>query len=299
MGCRALASNPRRGARVSRRAWCLLALAIVVAAGTFTDTQRFLAPQDPSVLAVDFHVHASPGDGLLPVWEIQREAGRRGLDAIAITNHNHNLATRIARGLGLVRDYPIVIDGQELTTPRFHLAAVGARHLVDWRLPAADAIAAIQRAGGVAIAAHPAADTLGDANGAARKALDGAEIGHPAVFGGAKSREGIRRFFADARQLNPGLAAIGSSDFHWGGPMGVCRTYAFVERPSAEGLLDAVRRARTVATCPGNRITGGPQDVAALAGRIPTEQPRRFGYGLPTWIALSALIALAAAVPGR
>jgi len=40
------------------------------------------------ILAVDFHVHAQPGDGALLPWDLAREARRRGLDAIAITNHN-------------------------------------------------------------------------------------------------------------------------------------------------------------------------------------------------------------------
>ena len=66
-----------------------------------------------------------PGDGFLPVWEIQKEAARRGIDVVAITNHNHNLAWRIAQSLGLLAEYPLVIPGQELTTPTFHMAAVG------------------------------------------------------------------------------------------------------------------------------------------------------------------------------
>ncbi len=40
------------------------------------------------VLAADFHVHSFPGDGVLPPWDLAVEARRRGLDAIALTNHN-------------------------------------------------------------------------------------------------------------------------------------------------------------------------------------------------------------------
>ena len=109
-----------------------------VVAGTITDAPRATKPRNSLVLRADFHVHAAPGDGLLPVWEIQREAERRGLDVIAITNHNHQVATRLARAFGLVRDYPIVIDSQELTTPGFHMAAVGVPDPIDWRLPAAE-----------------------------------------------------------------------------------------------------------------------------------------------------------------
>ena len=278
MGGGAVAPARRVGAVVSRtRFVALIAFALLVLAGTLTDVPRTRGPRNPSLLAADFHVHAAPGDGLLPVWEIQREASRRGLDVVAITNHNHRLAIRIARGLGLVGDYPIVIDGQELTTPNFHMAAVGAEQVVDPWLSAVDAIAEIQRTGGVAIAAHPGADSWRVTSTDALLALDGAEVAHPSMFDPETAAE-IREFFDRVRRLNPNVAAIGSSDFHFGGPVGVCRTYVSVDDASREGTLTAIKHGRTVAEC-------GP--------------PRYFGYGLSTWLATGALIALGAAVLAR
>ena len=256
----------------------LIAFVIFVVAGTAADLPRATGPRNPSVLAADFHVHAAPGDGLLPVWAIQREAERRGLDVIAITNHNHRLAIAFARGLGLVGDYPIVIGGQELTAPDFHMAAVGADRLIDPWLPAVDAIAEIQRNGGVAIAAHPGADSWRVTNTDAILALDGAEVAHPSTFDDPRTATGLREFFERARQIKPSLAAIGSSDFHYAGPMGVCRTQLSVNDASSEGVLKAIKRGRTTADCPG---------------------PRTFGYGLSTWLAAAALIALGAAVLAR
>lgn len=275
------------------------AFCIALVAGTLTDYPRATAPRDASVLVADFHVHAAPGDGLLPVWEIQREAGRRGLDVIAITNHNHHVATRVARLLGLIRSYPIVIESQELTTPDFHIAAVGASEIIDWRLSAVEAIAATQRAGGVAIASHPASNSWRVTDAAAVRALDGAEAAHPIVVIDAGAEADLRRFFANARQINPDIAAIGSSDFHAGAPIGACRTYVPVTSVSRDAVLDALRNGQTVATCPGGRITGGEALVNQIRGQIVTEQPLGFGRGLPTWIALTALIALAAGVLAR
>ena len=270
-----------------------------IVAGTFTDVPRAQGPRNPLVLSADFHVHAAPGDGLLPVWEIQREAARRGLDVIAITNHNHQLATRMARGLGLVRPYPIVIDSQELTTPGFHMAAVGVRQTIDWRLSAREAIAAIQRQGGVAIAAHPVRESWRVRDPQAILALDGAEAGHPAVLFEPGAEKELQAFFAEGQRIHPDLAPIGSSDFHSGAPIGPCRTYVAVAEASQEGVLDAVRRGRTVATCPGGRITGRAELTNMIREQIATEQPTRFGYGLSTWIALTALIALGVVVLAR
>lgn len=279
----------------------VLAVVFVAAlvAGTITDAPRATQPRNALVLSADFHVHASPGDGLLPVWEIQREAERRGLDVIAITNHNHQVATRLARALGLVREYPIVIDSQELTTPGFHMAAVGAPDPIDSRLPAAEAIAAIQRQGGVAIAAHPVAESWRVKDPQAILALDGAEAAHPSLLFDPEVEKELRAFYAEGQRINPDLAPIGSSDFHAGAPIAPCRTYLVGADPSAEGVIDAVRRGQTVATCPGGRITGSDELVNRIREYLDTEQPTQFGYGPSTWIALTALIALGAVVLAR
>ena len=44
------------------------------------------------VLSADLHVHSFPGDGALPPWALASEARRRGLDIIALTNHNQMLS---------------------------------------------------------------------------------------------------------------------------------------------------------------------------------------------------------------
>jgi hypothetical protein len=258
------------------RALAIGGFAAAVLAGTLTDVPRRAAPASPAVLAGDFHVHAAPGDGLLPVWEVRREAERRGLDVIAITNHNHALASRLSRWAGLESAYPIVIHGQEVTTSGFHIAAVGVATMVESRLPAREAIAAIHAQGGVAIASHPIDDSWTERDIEALSALDGVEVAHPVVLASAEWKQEVEEFHRRARAVNPDVAAIGSSDFH-GGPIGRCRTFLVVDEPSAAGVLEAIRRGRTEARC------GGP-DAAG------------FGYGLPTWIALAALGALAVTV---
>jgi hypothetical protein len=255
------------------RAGALLLFAAALVAGTLTDVPRRVPPPAGAIVG-DFHVHAAPGDGFLPVWEIQREAARRGIDAVAITNHNHALALRLGEWFGLIGPYPIVVPGQELTTPRFHMASLGIRRMVDWRLTARQAIAAIHAQGGAAIAAHPIDDSWLDTDVEALRVLDGAEIAHPVSIAKETWAREVRAFHARAREANPDVAAIGSSDFH-GGPLGTCRTYLIVDELSQAGVLDAIRRGRTEARCDG---------------------PRGFGYGRSTWMALAALLALGTAV---
>ena len=87
------------------------------------------------VLAGDFHVHSFLGDGLLAPWEYSREAARRGLDVIAITNHNQIFAARVTAAAARMSGSPIVIVGQEVTTAKFHMVAAGISTRVDWRRP--------------------------------------------------------------------------------------------------------------------------------------------------------------------
>jgi hypothetical protein len=215
------------------------------------------------VIAGDFHVHAAPGDGLLPVWEVQREADRRGLDVIAITNHNQTLAGRIGRWAARRSSGPMIIAGEEITGTNFHLIAVGIDSAVNWRQPARDAIDHVHAQGGVAIAAHPGPGFVAGYDERALRELDGLELAHPNALQTAFGRQ-FEEFYTRAAALNPNVAAIGSSDFHMEGPIGLCRTYLFVRERSQAGVIDAIRDGRTVGRCGHEALRGRPELVRLL-----------------------------------
>jgi hypothetical protein len=247
-----------------------------------------------TVLTADLHVHGWP-DGI-PPWDAVREAARRRLDVIALTSHNS------LRGWWLWSHAPwrpdngvLVLPGEELTSVGYHMALVGITTPVDWRQPAAAAAKAAHAQGGVAILAHPADRVFGRLVTARDlAALDGLEVAHPGGKGEGKYGE----TFAYARAVNPGVAAIGSSDFHYFAPIGLCRTYVFVRTPDAAGVLDAIRAGRTVA-CDGSGRTLGPAELAGFvrercrtdAALPPVGDSRlsRAGAAL-SWIALLAFV---------
>jgi hypothetical protein len=214
------------------------------------------------VLAGDFHVHSFPGDGALPPWDIAREAARRRLDVVALTNHNSMLSSRLAD-----RFTPAVgallIPSQELTGVGFHMAAIGVDRTVEWRGTAAQAAAAIHAHGGLAIAAHPVGRSMDVFDAAAVAVLDGAEAAHPLMHADESGRKDLAAFYARATRQHPGLAAIGSTDYHSLAPIGLCRTYLFATSPGRDGVFEAIRAGRTVA-CDGAGTTYGPADLAAL-----------------------------------
>ena len=281
----------------------LLGLTVLVCAvllGTFLDRRWTpTAPEDPSVIVADLHIHPYPGDGSLPVWELQHEARRRGLDAIGITGHNNRLGLRLSEWLDLESDDVMVIPGQEVTAPGFHLVAIGTRDDVDWRLKAVDAIRAIQAQGGVAIAAHPVPQSWRTIDADTLAALDGAEVAHARTRPTYDpSEDEYLQFFELARVTNPGIAPIGSSDFHMVAPLGLCRTFLFVEERSPAGVLNAVRQGRTVAVDPKGRMVGSEEDMQRVRDYLAANPVPRIS-GLERMSAVIALIALAVLVYRR
>jgi len=226
-----------------------------------------------TVMAADFHVHSFP-DGL-PPWEAAREARRRRLDAIALTSHNSMFSWHLwanapwtppaARGV-------VVMPGEELTSAGYHATIVGLATTIPWRQPLAASAAASHAQGAVAILAHPAGDALQrvlDDDGL--RSLDGVEAAHPGIEFGSKYRQEYRATYERSRALNPRVAAIGSSDFHYFGPIGACRTFVFVRAATTAGILEAVRAGRTVA-CDTRGDVFGPADLApAVAFRCREE----------------------------
>jgi predicted metal-dependent phosphoesterase TrpH len=277
------------------------ALAFIAAAGALTlgSLDRQAPGRVPlqvggyTVLTADLHVHAFPGDGALAAWELRDEAARRGLDVIAITNHNQTIAARLPAGGG--GSLPLVIPGQEITTPTFHLIAAGIRRPVDWRLPLREAIAAIHAAGGVAIAAHPVKSFWRVAeNDSGLEVLDGAEAVTESGERFDRSRREIREFYERTRRRNSDLAPVGSSDFHLIAPLGACRTYVFVREVSERGVLEAIRNGRTVAADDGSGLVGDSAFVERLRGMVPHQAPAP--AFLARLAALAALLAFAVIV---
>lgn len=282
----------------------LAALAVfgcAVLAGTLASGPPPAGWRPAGILTADLHVHAYPGDGALTIRQLRREAARRGIDVMAIAGHNNRFALQIDALLGAADAGTIVLPGQELTAPDFHLVAAGTERLIDWRLSPAEAIRAIADDGGVAIAAHPARGYDNAFDSTALRLLDGTEVAHPLRIRSSTGAAELDAFFDRARQVNPAVAPIGSTDFHLAAPLGLCRTYLLVHERTARGALEAIRAGRTVAQDADGVLRGAPEHVAAVrvfadasSGRgTPSRRDR-----LAALVALAAL-GLASRPPGR
>lgn len=253
----------------------MLALAALVAGiglGGLTDEPPARAPllhDGFTVLEADFHVHSFP-DGL-PSWEVAREARRRRLDAIALTSHNSMFSWYAWANApwkpAAARDV-IVLPGEELTSVGYHATIVGLTTTIAWHQPLSASAAAAHAQGAVAILAHPAGNALRRVlDNEGLRSLDGVEAAHPGMELADKTKQEYRDNYERALALNPHMAAIGSSDFHYFGPIGACRTFVFVRDATAAGILEAVRAGRTVA-CDTRGEAYGPAGLTpAVAAR--------------------------------
>jgi hypothetical protein len=92
-----------------------------------------------------------------------------------------------------------------------------------------------------------------DREAEAMRHLDAAEVAHPVAFGDPLARLQLRQFFARRK-----LTAIGSSDFHAMGTIGISRTYVFVTENTERGILDALRQGHTVVYDRDGQAFGDP-----------------------------------------
>src|SRR5260221_214017 len=124
-------------------------------------------------------------------------------------------------------------------------------------------VAALHATGGVAIAAPPGKDSWPFLEDAALAALDGVEAVRPMMHGREKSRQDLAAFYERAQRVHPGIAAIGSTDFHHFAPLGLGRTYLLARTATQAGILDAIRAGLTVA-CAGDSGAYSPPGLVSI-----------------------------------
>lgn len=199
----------------------------------------------------DLQLHSDLGDGLASPAELLAAAERAGLDLIALTDHDDVRGSFVLRDLAARRDSPVeAITGIEVTTRSGHLLALFVETEIPMLRPLHETVAAIHRAGGLAIVPHPlsyltfsvgerALRGLG-ARGDDLSLVDGIELRNPSYAGRVRSR---RAAWLNAHVLR--VAETGSSDAHHAALVGT----AWTEFPGAGGaaLRAAIAARRTVA----------------------------------------------------
>lgn len=196
----------------------------------------------------DLHIHSLASDGISSVAEILDAAEGRGLDVIAIGDHERVDAAHAARRMALERELRVeVIIGEEITTRAGHLLAIGIeRRIRPWG-SLKTSVAQVHDQGGLAIIAHPLVPyPLCISAAAVLRLLDEADpIFHPdaiEVFNPTTARM-PRAKAAPEFAGSLGLAATAGSDAHRAADVGHALT-TFAGHSAAD-LLNAIRAGST------------------------------------------------------
>lgn len=225
----------------------------------------------------DLHMHSGNSDGKCPsqagkevgcpVYRVVETARDKGLDFIAVTEHNTTAQAEALRELQPAFDKMLLVPGREITTFYGHANVFGLTGFVDFRT--ADAsyaaaknwISAVNNSGGIISINHPGVPSGEDCMGCGWQIKDipaGAITAIEVLNGGTMkvSPEGpIEGWDLWHKMLNDGqhVTAIGGSDDHHAQTIGTPTTVVYMKELSVQGLIDGIRGGRVFIDVEGNK----------------------------------------------
>jgi len=234
------------------------------------------AGRGPGWYRGDLHLHSGHSDGSCdslsgarvpcPLFRTIEQAAARGLDFVAVTEHNTSSHAAALRELAPYFDRMLLIPAREITTFHGHFNVFGITTPLDFRIaPGIDnsferIAKEVHARGGIVAINHPGLPsgevcmgcgwTMAEADLAladAVEAVNGASSG-PATGGAEGPVSGIT-FWLDALRSGNSLTAIGSSDNHdparaGAGAIGVPATVLFAADLTQAAIFQAIRDGR-------------------------------------------------------
>lgn len=188
-------------------------------------------------MLVDLHIHESKYslDSHVSLEKIVEEAKKKGLDGIAITDHDDMQIKDEAEALSKILNYPIFV-GVEYLTLEGDIVAFGIDKVPEGRIPAQEFIDLVNTAGGVCISAHPFRNNNRglENNLNTIRGLAGIE-----GFNGNTDKLSNLKAFETAKKL--GIQAVGSSDAHHQHAVGRFATKLPFVVKNVEELIKAIK----------------------------------------------------------
>lgn len=199
------------------------------------------------LVVADLHVHTAwSHDSAATVREVLLAAMRRGIDVLAITDHERLTwpeATAVLADLQARGEAPrplLLIPGVEVSSSEGHVLAYFVEQSIPHAMDPAATLAAIKAQGGLAILAHPFRPGSGIHGPLARRLpWDGAEV----ISGADLYPSSWVRALDEAPGF--GSARLGSSDAHFSAWVGSAVTILAVTEVTVGGVRDAMVLGRT------------------------------------------------------
>lgn len=192
-------------------------------------------------IKIDFHVHTAYSDGSGTIKDILRVAKSKGLDGLAITDHE------VLNGYFEAKSYNsglIILPGYEVSTDAGHVLIIGLEEALPPNLgsrrfmPYDEIIDWVRLNDGLAILAHPAIEIF-KLDRWMRHKPDAVEVLNSLY----PLRYLVRRGLSVSLKL--GVAGVGGSDAH--SPLNVGNAYTILDlegEPSERSIKEAVKRGR-------------------------------------------------------
>jgi len=180
----------------------------------------------------DLHVHSNYSkDSLTTSKELVFYAKKRGLTAVAVTDHNQiEGSCKIAEEADF-----LVIPGMEVSSADGHIVALNLQELIPRGLSAKETVDQIHEAGGIAIAVHPYAWFKGSLTSHVETAkFDAVETINASAFPFKRCK---RKAMEIAQKLN--LPCVGGTDSHYGPTIGYGYTVIDSE-PNVDAIAKAI-----------------------------------------------------------
>jgi predicted metal-dependent phosphoesterase TrpH len=184
------------------------------------------------LINVDLHVHTTYSkDSLITPNDLIYYAKKRGLNAVAVTDHNYlEGAYKIAKET----NFP-VIPGMEVSSADGHIVALSVKELVPSGLSAVETVERIHSAGGVAIACHPYASFKGCLRDKICQTFDAIEVINARAIPFKRS---VKQAEEKAKSMS--LPRVGGTDAHYGPQIGYGYTAIEASEISVEAMLKAI-----------------------------------------------------------
>ncbi|HKZ88310.1 MAG TPA: CehA/McbA family metallohydrolase [Candidatus Bathyarchaeia archaeon] len=183
----------------------------------------------------DLHVHTTySSDSVISPKDLVFYAKKRGLNAVAVTDHN-----QIAGALKIAKETDfLIIPGTEVSSADGHIVGLNVHEAIPKGLGAEETVDRIHAAGGLAVACHPYVLFKGSLGKHVSAKFDAVEVMNARAFPFNRS---VRKAEESAFKL--GLSRVAGTDAHYGPQVGYAYT-AIDSELNVEAIAKAILNGR-------------------------------------------------------